>query len=36
MVARDIHVLAGRASELVRFHNFTAFLLDHSAAPGTW
>jgi hypothetical protein len=34
MVARDIHVLAGRVNDLSRFFNLSAFLSAHTAAPG--
>jgi hypothetical protein len=34
MVARDIHVLLGRANDLSRFFNLSAFLSAHTAAPG--
>jgi hypothetical protein len=34
MVARDIHVLLGRANDLTRFYNLSAFLSAHTAAPG--
>jgi hypothetical protein len=33
MVARDIHVLLGRANDLSRFFNLSAFLSAHTAAP---
>jgi hypothetical protein len=34
MVARDIHVLLGRANDLSRFFNLSAFLSAHTAPPG--
>jgi hypothetical protein len=33
MVARDIHVLLGRAHDLVRFFNLSAFLMEYASAP---
>ncbi len=33
MVARDIHVLLGRANDLVRFYNISAFIAGYTAAP---
>lgn len=34
MVARDIHVLLGRANDLSRFFNISSFLSMHTAPPG--
>ncbi len=33
MVARDIHVMVGRANDLVRFYNISAFIAGYTAAP---